>query len=328
MKLTQHIDQIFEINSDKEFSEIALEVFQFQYENVPVYRQYCDSLGRNEPQSIIDIPFLPIDFFKTHEVRSFQREIEQQFKSSGTTKSIRSNHFIEDLSLYEKSFDLSYRKFIGNPEEQIIIALLPNYVEQKYSSLVYMVDHLIKQSKHQLSDFYLYDPQKIIDIYHESIRQNRQPVLFGVTYALLDLAKKDYEFPGLKVIETGGMKGRREEISKEQLHHILKDRMKLKDIYSEYGMCELLSQSYSKGLNFHSPSWMRILVRDKNDPFAYVTEGKQGGINVIDLANLYSCSFIQTQDLGRSFGEYFQINGRLDQSELRGCNLMVDDLIG
>jgi len=320
----QHIEKIFSIKTDKEFEDLALQTFYFQYDTIPVYRDYADLIRKNQPQSLQEIPFLPIDFFKYHEIRSGKRAVEAIFKSSGTTQQIRSTHFLENKKVYELSFEKAYRQFVGNPEEQIIIALLPNYVEQQFSSLVYMVDHLIKTSKNELSDFYLYDKEMIRDTYEKAMLQGKKAVLFGVTYALLDLAEEGVELPGIKVIETGGMKGRRQEISKSELHAILKDKLQVETVFSEYGMCELLSQAYSEGTKFETPSWMKILIRDKNDPFSYLEGGRSGGVNVVDLANLYSCSFIQTQDLGKKTEKYFEILGRIDYSELRGCNLMLN----
>lgn len=324
MNLNQHIEKIFSVKTDKEFEDLALQTFYFQYDAIPVYRNYADLIHKNQPQSLEEIPFLPIDFFKYHEIRSGKRAVEVLFKSSGTTQQIRSAHFLEDKRVYELSFEKAYRQFVGNPEEQIIIALLPNYVEQQFSSLVYMVDYLIKASGNDLSDFYLYDKKIIRDVYEKAMLQGKKVVLFGVTYALLDLAEEGVELPGIKVIETGGMKGRRKEVSKSELHTILKDKLKIEAVFSEYGMCELLSQAYSEGTKFETPFWMKILIRDKNDPFSYLEEGKSGGVNVVDLANLYSCSFIQTQDLGKKTEKYFEILGRIDYSELRGCNLMLN----
>lgn len=325
MNFKQHIQQIFAIQSDSDWERLALETFHFQYERVAVYRRYCQVLGKTKPQSIAEIPFLPIEFFKSNAIRSGLRKVEIEFKSSGT-QGVRSRHLIENIQLYEQSFELSYRQFIGEPEEQVILALLPNYVEQQHSSLVYMVDRLIRKSNSNLSGFYLNDGEMIHQMYVDALLQGKQPVLFGVTYALLDLAERKIKMPELCVIETGGMKGRRKEISKEEIHRILKMNLGIKTIHSEYGMCELLSQGYSMNLDFRVPSWMKILIRDKNDPFNRVSDGKIGGINVIDLANLYSCSFIQTQDLGRKQKDTFRIEGRVDQSEIRGCNLMVDEL--
>jgi len=327
MDISQHIERLFEISTSEEFEELALETFKFQYENVPAYRQYADLIHRNQPKELAEIPFMPIDFFKFHEIRSRTRDVEEIFKSSGTTQKVRSVHYLENTQLYERSFLAAYEKFVGAPENQIIIALLPNYVEQKFSSLVYMVNFLIKKTNNSLSDFYLYQPENLKAVYQKAVEQGKQVVLFGVTYALLDLAEYGVELPGIKVIETGGMKGRRKEISKAELHTILKSKLKVETIYSEYGMCELLSQAYSEGLQFETPAWMKILVRDKNDPFSYVGNEKSGGINVIDLMNLFSCSFIQTQDLGKIHADgHFEILGRIDNAAIRGCNLMVDEL--
>lgn len=325
MNLNQHIQSVFAIHSEEEFEKLALQTFRFQYENVAVYRKYADMVQRKNPQSLAEIPFLPIDFFKHHEIRSHKRLVEVVFKSSGTTQQVRSVHQLEDKSLYEKSFEQAYRQFVGNPEEQIIIALLPNYVEQQFSGLVYMVKHLIQKTQNELSDFYLYDTHKIQEVYRQALEQNKQIVLFGVTYALLDLAEDDVQLPKIKVIETGGMKGRRKEMSKTELHEILKNKLQVSTIFSEYGMCELLSQAYSEGTHFETPNWLKILIRDKNDPFSYIENGKTGGVNVIDLANIYSCSFIQTQDLGRKTNTTFEILGRMDNAELRGCNLMIGE---
>ncbi len=326
MNLNQHIARLFSDHSTKKFEELALSTFYFQYKTNPIYRQYADLVQRQNPQSILEIPFLPIDFFKYHEIRSHQRPVELFFKSSGTTQQVRSTHFLEDKTLYEQSFEKSYRQFVGHPEDQIIIALLPNYIEQEFSSLVYMVKYLIEKTNSPLSDFYLYDKDKIQEVYQTAISLNKEVILFGVTYALLDLAEEGAKLPGVKVIETGGMKGRRKEISKAELHTILKEKLQIETIFSEYGMCELLSQSYSDGILFESPSWMKILIRDKNDPYTFVDDGKSGGINVIDLANLYSCSFIQTQDLGRRSNFNFEVLGRMDNAELRGCNLMLEEI--
>lgn len=324
--ISNHLQQIFNIQSESDFIELSLDTFRFQYDNVSIYREYCQQLKVTEPQSIDEIPFLPIEFFKSHSIRSNKRDVDVIFKSSGTMHGVRSQHFVEDVELYQKSFVNSYRQLFGNPEKQVIIALLPNYVSQKNSSLVYMVDHLIELSKDEMSGFYLDEQDNINKIYVASLAKGKEPILFGVTYALLDLADRDIKMPNLKIIETGGMKGKRQELSKEEVHQLLKSKLGVTEVYSEYGMCELLSQAYSTGNNFKSPPWMRILIRDKNDPFSFVENGKQGGINVIDLANFYSCSFIQTQDLGRKIDDVFSVNGRIDHSEIRGCNLMLDEL--
>ncbi len=315
--------KIFSV-TDSNFEEIALEVFKFQYKNNPVYKNFVDYLGKRNPTSSAEIPFLPISFFKTHEIRCFQKETEIQFKSSGTVGN-RSTHFIESLALYEESFEPTYRNQLGNPEEQIILALLPNYVEQGESSLVYMVNKLIKLSNNTLSGFYLNDIEKINKTYQSALALGKKVVVFGVSYALLDLAERQTDLSQATIIETGGMKGRRKELTKEELHAALQKGLNVSYIASEYGMSELLSQAYSdKDGVFTSPPWMKILIRDVNDALSYEDVGKTGGINVIDLANLYSCSFIATQDLGKSFGSTFQLMGRFDNSDIRGCNLLIE----
>lgn len=316
-------DKIFSV-TDSNFEEIALEVFQFQYRNNPVYKQFVDYLGKHNPTSCAEIPFLPISFFKTHKIRCFQKNIEIKFKSSGTGGN-RSTHCIESLDFYEHSFEPTYRDQLGNPEDQIIIALLPNYVEQGESSLVYMVNSLIKLTNNSLSGFYLNDLEKIKTTYQSALALGKKVVVFGVSYALLDLAEQQLDLSQATIIETGGMKGRRKELTKEELHAELKKGLHVNYIASEYGMSELLSQAYSdKEGVFTTPPWMKILIRDVNDALSMEPEGKTGGINVIDLANLYSCSFIATQDLGKSFGSTFQLMGRFDNSDIRGCNLLIE----
>lgn len=314
---------IFEINSEKDFEKLALETYKFQSKHNSVYKKFIHQLNRNTPRTISEIPFLPISFFKTHTIRTNTFEIEQTFRSSGTGGD-RSRHFVEKIELYDKSFETTYRNQLGNPEEQVIIALLPNYVSQGESSLVYMVDKLIKLTKNPLSGFYLENKIDLEQAYLQALKKNKKVVIFGVSYALLDLAEKGVDLQKAIIIETGGMKGRRKELTKEELHTELMKGLKVPFISSEYGMCELLSQSYSnKDGIFESPSWMKILVREVNDPFNYVKDGKTGGINVIDLANLYSCSFISTQDLGKTNASQFQLMGRFDNSDIRGCNLLL-----
>ena len=315
---------IFEINSEEHFNQIALEVFQFQEEQIPIYKQYIQQLNKPKPKHYTEIPFLPISFFKTHKVCKDRLNPAIVFKSSGTTGQIRSQHFVEDLQLYKESFFRAYTSLIGNPENQVILALLPNYIEQGESSLVYMVDHLVAATNNPLSGFLLNSPSEIELRYQQAIASGKEVVLFGVSYALLDLAEKNINLSKARIIETGGMKGRRKELTKAELHQQLQEGLHVPFISSEYGMTELLSQGYSNanGL-FETPPWMKIRIREVNDPFHYLEDGKTGGINVIDLANLYSCSFIATQDLGRIVGNGFEIMGRFDQSDLRGCNLMV-----
>lgn len=318
------IDSIFSISNDQEFEEKSLEVFHIQRENCAVYRDYLSILNFPNPTCIEEIPFLPISFFRTHKVLSQGKEVSKIFKSSGTTDSERSQHFVSDLNLYEISFEKSWRQFIGNPEDQVILALLPNYLEQGDSSLVYMVDYLIKKSNSSLSGFILNDFQEIHQRYQQAINIEKKCVIIGVSYALLYLAEHNFNFSKATIIETGGMKGRRKEIVKEELHEMLMQGLHVSKIASEYGMTELLSQAYSleNGI-FRTPSWMKVLIRDVYDPFVYEQEGKIGAVNIIDLANIYSCSFIATDDLGRSYGNQFIISGRMDKSIQRGCNLLV-----
>jgi hypothetical protein len=318
-------NEIFSIQSEADFNEVALKVFDFQVRNCKVYGDFVGVLNRPQPTKIEEIPFLPISFFKTHPIKTKEMDVKFEFMSSGTTGMTRSKHSVQKPNMYEKSFELIYKEFIGSPEDQVILALLPNYIEQGNSSLVYMVDALIKATKSELSGFFLDDYKGLIDRYLKAIELGKKVVLFGVSYALLDLADMKVDLSQAQIIETGGMKGRRKEMSKEELHDVLKNGLNVEYISSEYGMTELFSQSYSdKDGVFDSPKWMKIFIRETNDPFHFIEDGKTGGINVVDLANLYSCSFIETQDLGKKFGDSFKILGRFDQSDLRGCNLMVE----
>jgi hypothetical protein len=318
------IDRIFAIASEADFERCALDVYKYQREQVPVYRQFVDLLGKPEPATSAEIPFLPISFFKTHEVIANNLQPEIRFKSSGTTGMQRSQHLVANVSLYERSFEATYRRFIGNPEDQIILALLPNYVEQGESSLVYMVDYLIRKSEHNLSGFYLDSRESLLAAVIEARKTEKKIVLFGVSYALLDLAEQRPDLSDVLIIETGGMKGRRKELTKEDLHRELKLAFGCTYISSEYGMSELLSQAYSdKDGLFDLPAWMRVQLRDVNDPLSAVLPGKSGGVNVMDLANLYSCAFIATQDLGKLVDGQLQLMGRFDQADIRGCNLLV-----
>lgn len=306
-----------------DFESLALDVFDYQYREVPVYREFCDYLGRSNPKEIKEIPFLPIRFFKSHEVIANGCSAGITFKSSGTG-GIRSTHLVASESLYQYTFDRIYRRQMGNPEEQVILALLPNYIEQGDSSLVYMVDNLIKATRSELSGFVLNNHQELIDRYNTAMQSDKQVVIFGVSYALLDLCTLKPNLSSATIIETGGMKGQRKEMTKSELHAILKTGLNCNQIASEYGMTELLSQGYSTENGLFQPGvTMKVLIREVNDPYNYVNNSKTGGINVIDLANLYSCSFIETQDLGKLHPNGFEIMGRFDHSDLRGCNLMV-----
>lgn len=320
-------NEIFQIQSDQEFNDISLRIFRYQYLNNTVYRDYIDALGF--PVKTIShfsqVPFLPIEFFKTHRVScSGSTKADIVFTSSGTTGLEKSNHFISDIRLYEESFTSCFKLFFDEPDQYLIIALLPSYLEQQNSSLVYMADKLIKSTGHPQSGFYLKHGAKLQKVIEHA---DRKVILLGVTYALLDYAEgHPFEKPDLVIMETGGMKGRRKEIIREEVHQILCSAFHVPAIYSEYGMTELLSQAYSLGSGlFCTPPWMKVLARDPNDPLSLVGTGKTGGLNIIDLANLHSCSFIATQDLGkiRSDG-CFEVLGRFDMSDIRGCNLMME----
>lgn len=313
------------IQNETQFESIALETFHYQYKHCLVYQNYCNHLLKKIPEKLTEIPFLPISFFKTHRVISSEFTQEQiLFQSSGTTSDSRSKHYIADISFYEASFLTAYYQLIGKPEEHTIIALLPNYLEQGDSSLVYMVNKLIEETKSDLSCFIHSETQQVESLYQRALEMGRKPVIIGVSYTLLDLAEKNINLSQSILIETGGMKGRRKEMSKQQLHEILKEQFQIGTISSEYGMTELLSQAYSfqDGI-FLCPPWMKVLIRDTNDPFTYLPDAKTGGLNIIDLANKYSCSFIATQDLGKTMGNKFELMGRFDFSDIRGCNLLV-----
>jgi phenylacetate-coenzyme A ligase PaaK-like adenylate-forming protein len=319
---------IFTISNQKQFDKIALKVFRFQYENNLVYREFCDFLKTDvqKVKSIEQIPFLPIQFFKSHSVISSTNPIETTFTSSGTTGMITSKHFVTDVGIYEESYRKGFSQFYGNIEDYVILALLPSYLEREGSSLIHMVDDLIQLSIQPDSGFYLHNYDELIAKLMELDRAGQNVILIGVTYALLDLVEKhSFQLENTIVMETGGMKGKRKEMIREELHQELCIGFGVKSIHSEYGMTELLSQAYSLGEGiFECPSWMQILVRDTEDALSYVREGKTGGINVIDLANINSCSFIATQDLGKKYPNgSFEVLGRFDHSDIRGCNLMV-----
>lgn len=320
--------RIFSIQNTTQFEEVALAIFNYQYQHNNVYRKFCDYLGKSVKtvNQLTDIPFLPIEFFKSHQVVCGSKKPEAIFESSGTTQSQTSKHFVPDLSLYEQSYLKAFSLFYGPVENYCILALLPSYLERKGSSLVYMVNDLVKQSNHPDSGFYLHNLEELHHKLSDLEQKGTKTLLIGVSFALLDLAE---QFPmPLKstiIMETGGMKGRRKELIREELHLILTKAFGVQTIHSEYGMTELLSQGYSQGHGiFRSPPWMKILTRDSEDPLSFQMEGKTGGINVIDLANLHSCSFIATQDLGKTLpDDSFEVLGRFDNSDVRGCNLLV-----
>ncbi len=322
-------EAVFGIMDDTDFNSVVIEILTYQYENNPVYRSFVDSLGRSpwKLKNLNDIPFLPVEFFRNHPVITGRVQVEMIFQSSGTTGTTPGRHFIKDLSLYEESFLKTFRLFYGDPENYVIAAILPSYTERCGSSLVYMADRLIKETGHPLSGFYKDDINRFLDkIKGEKI--NRKVLVLGVSFALLDLAEKQKsDLSGIILMETGGMKGRRKEVVRAELHSVLRERLNVESIHSEYGMTELLSQAYSSGNGlFRCPPWMKILIRDPQDPLKIITEpGKTGGINIIDLANVNSCAFIATSDLGKLHEDgSFEVLGRFDNSDIRGCNLMVE----
>lgn len=321
-------ERIFSISSPEEFEKISVEIFRFQYSKCLVYRQFCELLKVNPEnvKQITDIPFLPIEFFKSKEILSRGEKPSVVFTSSGTTGSSTSKHLVSDISLYERSFLTAFDLFYGHPEDFVILALLPSYLEREGSSLVYMVHHLIEKSNHSESGFYLNDLKGLSETLISADSAGKKVLLIGVSFALLDLVEKHhFNLKNTIIMETGGMKGRRKELIREELHSILQTGFSVPAIHSEYGMTELLSQAYSRSNGiFECPPWMKILIRDPEDALTFLEGEKTGGINVIDLANLYSCSFIATQDLGKK-GEKnaVQILGRFDNSDVRGCNLMV-----
>lgn len=321
-------EEIFNITSQEEFTRLALQVFKLQFENNKVYRSYCDLLYRHpsDIKCIEDIPFLPIEFFKSKRILTSDKPVQETFSSSGTTGVVTSKHHVTNLAVYEKSYLKGFSHFYGDIEEYIVLALLPSYLERKGSSLIYMVNDLINKSTNIESGFYLDNLKEIAEKLKRFDEAGKKVLLIGVSFALLDLIEQ-YRF-SLKhtvVMETGGMKGRRKEMIRAELHELLANRFGVDVIHSEYGMTELLSQAYSKGNGvFKCPPWMKVLTRDTEDPLTIQKQGKTGGVNVIDLANINSCAFIATQDLGKTLNERsFEILGRFDNSDVRGCNLMV-----
>lgn len=320
-------NEIFEISTPKDFETLALEVFKYQYRHNEAYRQFCRLLKKapSHVSQIREIPFLPIEFFKNKDLRSNKKPPQITFTSSGTTGSATSKHYVTDLRLYEKSFLNAFRLFYGEPSDYIFLALLPSYLERTGSSLIYMADALIKLSNNPHSGFYLDDLDALSEKLQELDNGNKKVFLIGVSFALLDLVEKTrFDLDNTIIMETGGMKGRRREMIREELHARLKEGFGVDQIHSEYGMTELLSQAYSKGHGvFECPPWMHFLIRDPEDALSFQPEGKTGGINVIDLANINSCSFIATQDLGSIKNNEIEILGRFDNSDIRGCNLLL-----
>lgn len=322
-------EELFGISNESEFNRLSLKLFRFQLDNNAVYGSFIKNLAVN-PDSINDyhdIPFIPISFFRDHEVYCSGSKPATTFFSSGTTGTVRSHHNIADLSLYETSFTKGFRLFYGDPARYAIMALLPSYADREGSSLVYMVKELIKQSGNNYGGFFLENETELLQAIGEAGRNGFKPLLIGVTFALLDLAEHHpCDLGDIIIMETGGMKGRRKEIIREELHAILCKAFNVLAIHSEYGMTELLSQAYSAGNGlFSTPPWMKILIRDSHDPLSHTTaDGSSGGISIIDLANIWSCSFIATSDLGRIHqGGAFEVLGRFDNADIRGCNLLV-----
>ena len=325
-------DKIFSV-SENNFSDLALEVFRFQYQYNPIYHSYVNALQVkvSRVDALEKIPFLPISFFKTHKVVSGEFDAETIFESSGTTQLIKSHHYVKDTELYKKSFITAFEKMYGPVEHWCIIGLLPSYLEKVNSSLVYMVDCLIKLTSHSASGFYLNEYDKLSTTLKKLDEKNQKTILIGVTFALLDFADKSpLRLKDTLIMETGGMKGRREELTREEVHEQLMKAFGKNEIHSEYGMTELLSQAYSKANGvFHCPQWMKVMIRDEEDPLIMEKNtGKgivSGAINIIDLANVYSCAFIATEDVGKLYADgRFEVLGRMDGSDLRGCSLMVD----
>ena len=318
----------FDLFQPSHFKAKALEVFRYQATENEVYKKFIDLLGV-EPSRINDleeIPFLPIEFFKTHKVVSGIKPVEMTFLSSGTTGTVQSRHHVADLDVYRQSFMTAFKQFYGDPEDWIILALLPNYLERTGSSLVYMAQELIACSSYKESGFYLDELDNLTEKLTALDNEGRKILLLGVSFALLDLVEKTkFSLKNTVVMETGGMKGRRKEMVREELHTALCEGFGVNEIHSEYGMTELLSQAYSSGKGvFKTPPWMQVLIRDPEDPLRILPENSGGGINIIDLANVNSCSFIATQDLGKKVsGDLFQVLGRFDNADIRGCNLLV-----
>jgi phenylacetate-coenzyme A ligase PaaK-like adenylate-forming protein len=321
-------DKIFDIANAAEFLKLALETFKFQYQSNQIYQNFCNGFNRNphNVNTLEDIPFLPVELFKNHKITCGSFEPEIVFSSSSTTGSGQSFHFVKDLALYEASFRNAFEFFYGKPSSYVILALLPSYLEREGSSLVLMAEALIREAAPG-SGFFLHDYNTLTSKLIEFEQKGQKVLLLGVTYALLDLAEQfPRHFKNVIIMETGGMKGKRKEMIREEVHGIIQKAFGVSAVHSEYGMTELLSQAYSTGNGiFKCPGWMSVLIREVNDPFSYVPEGQTGGINIIDLANKHSCAFLSTSDLGKRFNNgSFEVLGRFDNSDIRGCNLLVN----
>lgn len=321
---TSFVNNIFSV-SNQGFLQQAMETFHFQYRNNSVFKQWCDLIPPTQFKQPCDFPFLPISFFKSHQITTTLFEPEQVFESSGTTQTINSKHLIKDITLYKESFNKAFALFYGDIREWCVLGLLPSYLERNNSSLIMMADELIKQSGHSASGFYLNDLERLNHTVQKLEKEGQKTLLLGVTFALLDFAETyPQRLQNTVIMETGGMKGRRKELTRTEIHHFLKEKLGVKEIHSEYGMTELLSQAYSTGEGrFVCPPWMKVMVRDEEDPLQVKLSGR-GILNVIDLANVYSCSFIATEDVGHVYEDgSFEVWGRLDNSDIRGCSLLV-----
>ncbi|KIA83818.1 acyl transferase [Kaistella solincola] len=337
------MNDIFNLKTEIDFQQKCLETFNYQYQNIEVYRKFVDFLNIDPTHitTVEKVPFLPIEMFKNHTLLDQNKTSELFFQSSGTTQMNLSKHWIADEKLYQESIVKSFEQFIGKPEDYIFLGLLPSYLEKQNSSLIYMVDFLMKKSGKPENGYFLYNHQDLYNLLKKNFRTNTKVILFGVAFALLDFlefcqnsSQKIETSEEIIIIETGGMKGRKEEMTKDELLKIFHQGFKTENIFSEYSMTELLSQAYSLGENiYESPNWMRILIRNTEDPFSYVESGRTGAINIIDLANRHSCAFIATQDLGKIVSDSealngidsgkFQVLGRIDHSDIRGCSLLV-----
>lgn len=318
----------FKLHNTQGFNKITLDIFRFQATNNLVYKTFLNHLkvDVNTVEKIEEIPFMPIQFFKSHKIISSSAPTEQLFLSSGTTGMTQSKHYVTDVSIYEESFTKAFQQFYGEIEAYTVLALLPSYLERTGSSLIYMVNNFIEKSNNPKSGFYLNNLDELAENLQELDKNGTKILLIGVSFALLDLLDAySFNLKNTIIMETGGMKGQRKELIREELHNILCDGFGVSEIHSEYGMTELLSQAYSKGNGiFECPPWMKIFTRDTEDALTILPEGKSGGINVIDLANINSCSFIATQDLGKTYKNgTFEVLGRFDNSDIRGCNLLV-----
>ena len=320
---------IFSIKSSSQFDNLALTVFKHQAKHNKVYHKFLSFLNVDPDsiETVQEIPFLPIQFFKTHKILSNNGAVEQIFTSSGTTGNLTSKHFVTEVSIYQESYSRAFERFYGNIEDYTILALLPSYLEREGSSLIYMVDDLIKRSNNKKSGFYLSNYSELRNVLIDLENTSKKVLLIGVSFALLDLVERfRFDLKNTIIMETGGMKGRRKELIRDELHELLKKGFGADHIHSEYGMTELLSQAYSKGEGiFNSPPWMKILIRDPENAMELLPHEKTGGINIIDLANINSCCFIATQDLGKTHIDgTFEVLGRFDNSDLRGCNLLIN----